>query len=80
VAGLSRLTDACAPMVATHRPPDPPEPAALRAVALDLAESATAGGTDAADVLRTAVATITLIENRSKGESKAGESIILALV
>jgi hypothetical protein len=83
-AGLSRLTDACAPMVATHRPPDPPEPAALRAVALDLAESATAGaatgGTDAADVLRTAVATITLIENRSKSESKAGESIILALV
>jgi hypothetical protein len=30
--------------------------------------------------LRTVAATVTLIENRSKGESKAGESIILALV
>jgi hypothetical protein len=84
VTGLSHLTDACAPMVATHRPPDPPEAAALRAVALDLAENATEGaakgGTDAPGVLRTVAATVTLIENRSKGESKPGESIILALV
>jgi len=82
--GLSRLTDACGPMAAAHRPPDPPEAAALRAVALDLAENATAGtagaGTDAPDVLRTVAATVTLIENRSKGESTVGESIILALV
>jgi len=71
-------------MVATHRPPDPPEAAALRAVALDLAENATEGAakaeTDAPGVLRTVAATVTLIENRSKGESKPGESIILALV
>jgi NACHT domain len=84
VTGLSRLTDACAPIVATHRPPDPPEAAALRAVALDLAESAaeggTTGGSDTSRVLRTVAATVTLIENRSKGESKPGESIILALV
>jgi hypothetical protein len=88
VTGLSRLADACAPMVATHRPPDPPDAAALRAVALDLAEGTTegttegaaTGGTDAPGVLRTVAATVTLIENRSKGESKAGESIILALV
>jgi hypothetical protein len=86
--GLTRLTEACAPMVATHRPPDPSEAAALRAVALDLAESTTespaagavTGGTDAPGVLRTVAATITLIENRSKDESTAGESIILALV
>ena len=83
VTGLSRLTDACAPMGSTHRPPGPPEAAALRAVALDLAESATesgTGGTDAAGVLRMVAATVTLIENRSKGDSKPGESIILALV
>jgi hypothetical protein len=84
VTGLSRLMDACAPMSSTHRPPDPPEAAALRAVALDLAESATEGAatgkTGAPGVLRTVAATVTLIENRSKGESKAGESIILALV
>jgi len=30
-------------------------------------------------VLRAVAATVTLIENRSKGEAKAGESIILAL-
>jgi hypothetical protein len=82
--GLSALTDAWSPLGATHRPADPPVAAALRAVALDLAEGATAGtatgGTDAPDVLRTVAATVTLIENRSKGESKAGESIILALV
>jgi hypothetical protein len=29
--------------------------------------------------LRTVAATVTLIENRSNGESKTGESIILAL-
>ena len=83
-AGLSRLTDACAPMSSTHRPPDPAEAAALRAVALDLAtgatEGAATGGTDAPGVLRSVAATVTLIENRSKGESKPGESIILALV
>jgi hypothetical protein len=83
VIGLDRLTEACGPMVSTHRPPDPPEAAALRAVALDLAGGATegvpTGGTDAPGVLRTVAATVTLVENRSKGESKAGESIILAL-
>jgi hypothetical protein len=64
--------------------------AALRAVTLALADSATAQQgskgqgstrreTDAAAVLRTVAATVTLIENRSRGEAKAGESIILAL-
>jgi hypothetical protein len=82
--GLGRLTDACAPVSSTHRPPAPPEAAALRAVALALADGATAQGstrreTDAAAVLRTVAATVTLIENRSRGEAKAGESIILAL-
>jgi hypothetical protein len=79
VTGLSRLTDACVPMCAAHRPPGPPEAAALRAVALALADGATGPGTDAPSVLRTVAATVTLIENRSKGESKTGESIILAL-
>ena len=83
VTGLGRLTEACVPLSGTHRPPDPAEAAALRAVALDLAANATAtaatGGADAPGVLRAVAATVTLIENRSKGESKAGESIILAL-
>lgn len=95
--GLGRLTDACAPVSTTHRPPAPPE-AALRAVTLALADGtatestgtastatastgqgSTAQETGAAAVLRTVAATVTLIENRSKGEAKAGESIILAL-
>ncbi len=84
VIGLSRLADACAPMGSTHQPPDPPEAAALRAVALDLAEVApadtAAGGTGAPALLRSVAATVTLLESRSKGESTAGESIILALV
>jgi NACHT domain len=79
VTGLSRLADACAPMCGTHRPPSPPEAAALRAVALALANGANASEADAA-VLRAVAATVTLIENRSRDEYTAGESIILALV
>jgi hypothetical protein len=67
-------------MWATHKPPTPPEAAALRAVALALAERATAPGDDAAGILRTVAATVTLVEKRAKGESKAGEAIILALM
>jgi hypothetical protein len=77
--GLSRLTDACAPMSSTHRPPSPPEAAALRAVALALADGATGPGTDAPAVLRTVAATVTLVERRGKGEASAGESVILGL-
>ena len=66
-------------MCATHQSPSPPEAAAIRAVALALADGATVPGSDAPDILRTVAATVTLIENRSKGESKTGESIILAL-
>jgi hypothetical protein len=78
--GLSRLTDACSPMWATHKLPTPPEAAALRAVALALAERATAPGDDAAGILRTVAATVTLVEKRAKGESRVGEAIILALM
>ena len=82
--GLSRLTEACSPMYATHQPPSPPEAAALRAVALALADGAAAQGAavrvgDAAEALRTVAATVTLVEKRGKGESKTGEVIILAL-
>ena len=80
VTGFGRLTDACAPMCGAHQSPSPPEAAALRAVALALADGATVPGSDAPNVLRTVAATVTLIENRSNGRSKAGESIILALV
>ena len=79
VTGFRRLAEACVPMCDTHQAPSPPEAAALRVVALALADSATALGSDAADVLRTVAATVTVIENRSKDESKTGESIILAL-
>ena len=80
VTGLSRLADASAAMYTTHQPPGPPEAAALRTVALALADGATAGGSDAPGILRTVAATVTLVESRSKGDSKVGESIILALV
>lgn len=79
-AGLARLTDASVPLASTHRPPDRPEAAALRAVALALAGDVTVPGGDAPGVLRTVAATVTLVENRAKGEAAAGESIILALL
>ena len=44
------------------------------------AQGATAQVTDASGVLRAVAATVTLIENREKGEATAGECIILALV
>ena len=78
--GLSHLTNACAPMCGTHQPPSPPEAAALRAVALALADGASVPGFDASSVLRTVAATVTLIEYRSNGGAKTGESIVLALV
>jgi hypothetical protein len=80
VAGFRHLGDACVPICGTHQAPSPPEAAALRAVALALAGSAAVPGFDAPGVLRTVAATVTLIENRSKGESKPGESVILALM
>jgi len=79
VLGFRRLADACAPMSSTHQSPSPPEAAGLRVVALALAASATSSSSDAAGVLRTVAATVTLIENRSKGESTTGEAVILAL-
>ncbi|HEX4289838.1 MAG TPA: NACHT domain-containing protein, partial [Trebonia sp.] len=80
VMGLGRLTDGCAPLSSTHRSPGPPEAAALRAVALALADGAAVPGADAPGVLRAVAATVTLAEKREKGEAKAGESIVLALV
>ena len=91
VVGLRRLADACEPMGRTHQPPDPAEAAALRAAALDLAAGATEEttgapprapprGSDGPGALRTVAATVTVVERRGKGESTAGESIILALV
>jgi hypothetical protein len=80
VTGLGHLRHACEPMSGTHQPPSPPEAAALRIVATALAGGTTAPGSDAPDVLRTVAATVTVVENRSKDESKTGESILLALV
>ena len=77
---LGRLTDAWVPLSSAHRPPAPPGAAALRAVALALADGDTGQGTDGREVLRTVAATVTLIENREKGTATAGEAIILALV
>src|SRR3984957_14856796 len=85
VTGLGHLTDACAPMISTHQTPGPAQAAALRAVALVLTNGATTGaagaaeGSDADAVLRTVAATVTLVESRSKGQSPAGETIILAV-
>jgi hypothetical protein len=77
---LARLTEACTPMCTAHQPPGPAEAAALRAVALGLADTGGTLGGDAGGVLRAVAATVTVAGNRSKGEAKAGESIILALV
>lgn len=90
VTGFRRLADACVPMYGTHQSPGPSEAAAIRAVALALADGAAVPESrivplplphqlDASDVLRTVAATVTLIENLSTGESETGESIILAL-
>ena len=90
VTGFRRLADACVPMYGTHQSPGPSEAAAIRAVALALADGAAVPESrivplplphqlDAPDVLRTVAATVTLIENLSTGESETGESIILAL-
>jgi hypothetical protein len=90
VTGFRRLADACVPMYGTHRSPGPSEAAAIRAVALAMADGTAVPESrivpvppphqlDAPDVLRTVAATVTLIENLSTGEAEAGESIILAL-
>jgi len=90
VWGFRRLADACVPMYGTHQSPSPAETAAIRAVALALADGAPvpesrivpvppAHQLDAPDVLRTVAATVTLVEKLSTGETETGESIILAL-
>jgi hypothetical protein len=83
--GLAHLADACAPLSRTHRPPGPAEAAALRAVALALTADGAGPGSQARatgdpDDLRAVVATITLMEQRAKGEASVGESIVLAVV
>jgi hypothetical protein len=80
--GLGHLTDACAPLSSTHQTPSPAQAAALRAVALALTHGPAAGAAEGAEadaVLRTVAATVTLVESRSKGQSPAGETIILAV-
>ena len=77
--GLARLSDVTAPVFTAHQPPAAAEAAALRAVALALANGPAIGGTDPSGILRTVAATVTLIEQRSKGEAAAGETIVLAL-
>jgi hypothetical protein len=77
---LGRLTDACAPICGAHTPPGPAQAAALRAVALALAGDADLPNADAAALLRTVAATVTVVENRSGGRSVPGESVILAVV
>jgi hypothetical protein len=66
-------------MLTVHQPPTAAEAAALRAVALALANGPDVDGADLAGILRTVAATVTLAEQRSKGEATAGETIILAL-
>jgi hypothetical protein len=82
VTGFGHLTDACAPMSAAHQTPSPAQAAALRAVALALVGGGAAEGavwSDADGLLRKVAATVTLVESRGKGQSPAGESIILAV-
>ncbi len=80
---LSGLAEACAPLWTAHQPPDLTQAAALRAVTLALAgDPGLPGepGADAAGVLRTAAATVTLVQRRADGAAAAGEAVILALV
>ncbi len=79
VAASRRLADACAPIFGNRQPPSPLDAAALRAVALALAGSSAVARADTGDVFRAIAATVTLIERRATGESRTGESIILAL-
>jgi hypothetical protein len=80
VTGLGHLAEAATPMFTLHQPPAAAEAAALRAVALALANGPVIGGADLSGIMRTVAATVTLVEQRSKGESTVGEAIILALV
>ena len=59
--------------------PSPGSPAQGSTGQASTAQASAGQGTDAVAVLRTVAATVTLIENRSRGEAKTGESIILAL-
>ncbi|HEY0933882.1 MAG TPA: NACHT domain-containing protein [Trebonia sp.] len=77
---LGRLTGACGPISGAHQSPGPAEAAALRAVSLALAGGTDRPGADAADVLRTVAATVTVVQNRHRDGFQAGESVILALV
>ena len=89
-AVLGRLTDATEPLWTAHQPPGAAEAAAVRAVCLALADASTvlAKTVPASTVpantvpglLRTVAATVTLVESRARGDSPAGEAIILALV
>ena len=85
VTGLCHLTDACAPMSSAHQTPSPAQAAALRAVALALAD-----GAAAEQRARPEGSTPTACCGRSpppspwsragaRGQSPAGESIILAV-
>jgi hypothetical protein len=79
VTGLSRLTEAAAPLFAVHQTPRPAEAGALRAVALSLTSGPAMSGRDLSGILRTVAATVTLAEKRGTGEAPAGEAILLAL-
>jgi hypothetical protein len=80
VTGLRQLADALTTTYGTHQPPSPAEAAGLRAVALVLADAAAATESGAREVLGTVAATVTVVEQRSRGEASRGESIILALM
>jgi hypothetical protein len=83
-AVLRRLTTATEPLWSVHQPPAADDAAVLRAVSLALAGGGVgvgvAPGADAPGLLRTVAATVTLAQRRARGESPAGEAIILALV
>jgi hypothetical protein len=87
---LLRLADSCAPMLDSHQCPDQSKAAAIRSVTLALADELTKRGHPGSAVsydvdprlvvLRAVAATVTLMEQRRRGEAEIGEAIILAVL
>ena len=68
-----------APLLSGHQHSSVPEAAGIRAIALALASDTANRNGDAVEVFLGAAATVTLLQQRERGEAGIGESVILAL-
>jgi hypothetical protein len=78
-AGADHLADVSAPLLSGHQHSSVPKAAGIRAIALALAIDTANRNGDAVEVFLGAAATVTLLQQRERGEAGIGESVILAL-